>query len=379
VTKNAGPSTLQKQANQSKTALVMSRLRTFGAWLFCPYRRVMIKIVPHRAESIYKLELSHRHLALAGITMMIVCMVLLVSHVADVRAAEARMRALQALETRQRQELSAFSKQTTILWQRVGKLQRDNDEIHRLTRVIVPKVNAPAVTAPRKAATGAPRQVSVLHSSFKNAQSTGNQLSVWKRMSLWLHSIAGLDSLGFAAEAAQLSSLTNAVDKTGEETAALESGIRPVAEAKIAAELAHERYLAAIPSIWPTLGYISSGFGFRSYPDYGFHAGLDIVNDYGAPVYATANGMVVEAGWHGGFGYRIVIDHGNGLQSMYAHNSRLLVSGGEVVKKGQQIALVGSTGFATGPHVHYQLELWGKPVDPTPYLSGSVKDVALTP
>ena len=73
------------------------------------------------------------------------------------------------------------------------------------------------------------------------------------------------------------------------------------------------------------------------------------------------------------------IDHGNGLQSMYAHNSRLLVSGGEVVKKGQQIALVGSTGFATGPHVHYQLELWGKPVDPTPYLSGSVKLVALTP
>ncbi len=379
MTKNAGPSTLQKRANQSKTALVMSRLRTFGAWLFCPYRRVMIKIVPHRAESIYKLDLSHRHLALAGITMMIVCMVLLVSHVADVRAAEARMRALQALETRQRQELSAFSKQTTILWQRVGKLQRDNDEIHRLTRVIVPNVKAPAVTAPRKAATGAPRQVSVLHSSFKNAQSTGSQLSVWKRMSLWLHSIAGLDSLGFAAEAAQLSSLTNAVDKTGEETAALESGIRPVAEAKIAAELARERYLAAIPSIWPTLGYISSGFGFRSYPDYGFHAGLDIVNDYGAPVYATANGMVVEAGWHGGFGYRIVIDHGNGLQSMYAHNSRLLVSGGEAVKKGQQIALVGSTGFATGPHVHYQLELWGKPVDPTPYLSGSVKVVALTP
>jgi len=357
----------------------MSRLRKFGAWLFCPYRRVLITIVPHRAESIYKLELSHRHLALAGITIVIVCMVLLVSHVADVRAAEARMRALQTLETRQRQELSAFSKQTTILWQRVGKLQRDNDEIHRLTRVVVPKAKAPAATAPRKAATGAPRQVGVSKNEFKDEQTGGSQLSVWHKMSLWLHSIAGLDSLGFTAEAAQLSSLTSAVEETGQQTAALESGIRPVAEAKIAAELARERDLAAIPSIWPTLGYISSGFGFRSYPDYGFHAGLDIVNDYGAPVYATASGVVIEAGWHGGFGYRIIIDHGNGLQSMYAHNSRLLVSGGDVVKKGQQIATVGSTGFATGPHVHYQLELWGKPVDPTPYLSGSVKVVALTP
>ena len=378
MTKNVGPSSLQRPASQSNRAEVVSRLRKFGAWLFCPYRRVLIKIVPHRAESIYKLELSHRHLALAGITATIVCMVLLVSHLADVRAAEARMRALQALETRQRQELSVFSKQTTILWQRVGKLQRDNDEIHRLTHVIVPKVKAPAATVPRKAATGAPRQVGVSKSDFKNAQ-TSNRLSVWRRMSLWLHSIAGLDSLGFAAEAAELSSLTNAVEETGQQTAALESGIRPVAEAKIAAELARERYLAAIPSIWPTLGYISSGFGFRSYPDYEFHAGLDIVNDYGAPVYATANGVVIEAGWYGGFGYRIVIDHGNGLQSMYAHNSRLLVSGGDVVKKGQQIATVGSTGFATGPHVHYQLELWGKPVDPTPYLSGSVKVVAITP
>lgn len=378
MTKNVGPSSLQRPVKQSNTALLMSRLHKFGEWLFCPYRRVLIKIVPHRAESVYRLEVSHRHLALAGITLAIVGAVFLVSHVADVRAAEARVRALQAVETRQRQELSAFSKQTTILWQRVGKLQRDNDEIHRLTHVIVPKVKAPAVTAPRKAATGAPRQVGLTSHVSKSAQ-PGSQLSMWKKFSLWLHSIAGLDSLGFAAEAAQLSSLTNAIDETGQQTTALENGIRPIAEAKIAAELAREKYLAAIPSMWPTLGYISSGFGFRSYPDYGFHSGLDIVNDYGAPVYATATGVVIEAGWYGGFGYRIVIDHGNGLHSMYAHNSRLLVSEGDIVKKGQQIATVGSTGYATGPHVHYQLELWGKPVDPTPYLSGSVKVVALSP
>ncbi|HEV2878488.1 MAG TPA: M23 family metallopeptidase [Candidatus Eremiobacteraceae bacterium] len=370
MTKNAGQSSLHEPGPlPSRRALLASRLRKFGAWLFCPYRRVLIKIVPHNAESIYKLELSHLHLALAGIAAFAVCVVLLVAHIADIHAAEARMRALQALEVRQRQELSTFSKQTTALWQRVGKLQRDNDEIHRLTHVIVPKVKAPATS--HKTAVGAQKQFGFVRRA--------SGLSTWQKVSLWFHSIAGFDNLGFAAEAAQLSSLTKAVEDTDRQTTALESGIRVVAEAKIAADLARERYLAAIPSIWPTLGYISSGFGFRSYPDYGFHSGLDIVNDYGAPVYATAAGVVIEAGWYGGFGYRIIIDHGNGLQSMYAHNSRLLVGAGETVKKGEQIATIGSTGYATGPHVHYQLELWGKPIDPTPYLSGSVKVVALAP
>jgi murein DD-endopeptidase MepM/ murein hydrolase activator NlpD len=203
-------------------------------------------------------------------------------------------------------------------------------------------------------------------------------LSPWRAISLWLHSVAGTDGLGFAAEAAELSSLTRRVDETGRQTRALETGIRAAAEAKIAQELARERYLAAIPSIWPTLGYVSSGFGYRSYPDYGFHSGLDIVNDYGAPIVATASGTVVEADWYYGYGYRVIIDHGNGLRSMYAHASRLLVQAGQVVKKGQEIAEIGESGFATGPHVHYELELWGKPIDPTPYLSGSVKIVAQT-
>ncbi|MDQ6766491.1 MAG: M23 family metallopeptidase [Candidatus Eremiobacteraeota bacterium] len=361
------------------------RLRTFASWLFCPYRRVLIKIVPHHAEAVYKLEFSHLHLALAGIGALALSIVLLVAHVADLHAAEGRVRALQAAEARQRQQLSAFTKQTNMLWQRVGKLQRDNEEIHRLTRVIVPKAKAPTAATQPRAATGTQKQFGMrtvpaqVQPSAKRLSSTPAGLTPWRKIGLWLHTVAGLDSLGFAAEAAQLSSLTSAVDETGQQTSALESRIRVVAEAKIAAELARERYLAAIPSIWPTIGFISSGFGYRSYPDYGFHKGLDIVNDYGAPVYATAAGVVMEAGWYGGYGYRITIDHGNGLRTMYAHNSRLLVSEGAAIKKGQQIATVGSTGFATGPHVHYQLELWGKPVDPTPYLTGSVKVVAIAP
>jgi len=358
------------------------------SWLFCPYRRVLVKIVPHRSPSVYKLELSHRHLTLAAISALVLVVVLLVAHVADVHAAEARMRALQAVEARQRQELSSFSKQTRILWQRVSKLQKDNDEIHRLTRVIEPKGKfRPASRDNAAAGSSRPRQYGAnrrpVHDAGRAAQPLAAAgvagpaaLGVWQRVSLWLHSLAGVDSVGFAAEAAQLTSLASAVDETGRQTNALESRIRAAAEAKIAARLARERYLAAIPSIWPTLGYVSSGFGYRSYPDTGFHSGLDIVNDYGAPIVATAAGVVIEAGWYYGYGYRVIIDHGNGLQSMYAHASRLLVETGQVVKKGQQIAEVGESGFATGPHVHYQLMLWGKPIDPTPYLSGSVKTVA---
>jgi murein DD-endopeptidase MepM/ murein hydrolase activator NlpD len=332
------------------------------AWAFCPYRRLLVKIVPHQGESVYKLELSHRHLSMAVIAALVLTGVLLGSHVADVRAAEARAKALARIDAQQRQELAGFSKETKLLWQKVGKLQHDDEEIHRLTKVIVPK------TAASKAAH---KTVAGTRQQFGLAQPT-----LWRKIVAWIESLPARSDFGFAAEAAQLSSLSTAVDTTDKQTTALEETIRAAAERKIAAELARERYLAAIPSIWPTLGYISSGFGYREYPDTEFHNGLDIVNDYGAPIYATAAGVVVDAGWYYGYGERVVIDHGNGLQTWYGHASQILVDVGQVVKKGQEIATVGSTGFATGPHCHYQIDLWGRPIDPTPYLNGSVTVVA---
>jgi murein DD-endopeptidase MepM/ murein hydrolase activator NlpD len=351
---------------------------------------VLVKIVPHDAGSIYKVELTHRHLTLAGLSAVLIAVVLLVAHVADVHAAEARLRALQAVEARQRQELSSFSKQTHLLWQRVGTLQRDDEEMHRLTHVIVPKTPRPQPARAKAAARAGSQQygmsrpiqgvgranLTALSDSEHRSTTAHGGLGWWAAATLWLHSLVGSDSLGFAAEAAELSSLTSAVDETGRQTKALEARMREVAQEKIARELARERYLAAIPSIWPTMGYVSSGFGYRSYPDSGFHPGLDIVNDYGEPIVATASGVVVEAGWYAGYGYRVIIDHGNGLSTMYAHASRLLVEAGRTVKKGQEIAEIGESGFATGPHVHYQIMLWGRPIDPTPYLSGSVKVVA---
>jgi murein DD-endopeptidase MepM/ murein hydrolase activator NlpD len=371
VTKNAEPlSSLERDKNahslatgrrlRDRIAKWRERGAKFLRWAFCPYRRVLVKVVPHNGDSVYKLELSHRHLSLAAIAAVVLLAVLFSIHVTDVRTAEARARTLAKVNAQQRQELVVFSKETNLLWQKIGKLQHDDDEIHRLTKIIVPK-------APNHQAN---------HNTVARSQQYGmTKPTLWHQIANWFYRLPGGD-LGFAAEAAELTSLSHAVSDTGTQTSQLEASIRAAAQRKIAAELARERYLAAIPSIWPTLGYISSGFGYRSYPDSEFHTGLDIVNDYGAPIYATAAGVVVEAGWYYGFGLRVVIDHGNGLETWYAHDSQILVSVGQVVKKGQEIAEVGESGYATGPHCHYQIELWGRPIDPTPYLNGSVTLVA---
>lgn len=128
---------------------------------------------------------------------------------------------------------------------------------------------------------------------------------------------------------------------------------------------------AAKPSIWPTSGEITSTFGWRASP-WGegreLHPGLDIANSMGTPIAATADGVVVQSGPAGGYGNVVQIDHGNGIETIYGHNSRLAVNVGQVVKKGQIIAYMGSTGRSTGPHAHYEVRVNGVAVDPMPYL-----------
>lgn len=142
---------------------------------------------------------------------------------------------------------------------------------------------------------------------------------------------------------------------------------------EIMTHIDHQRSLfLAIPKGYPTEGYISSQYGFRYHPFFqsrDFHSGLDIANRPNTPIYATANGKVIFAGWQSGYGNIIVIDHGYNYRTAYAHLARCLVKAGTYVQRGQEIAKMGSTGSATGSHLHYEVHYKGKTVNPTPYLT----------
>lgn len=126
--------------------------------------------------------------------------------------------------------------------------------------------------------------------------------------------------------------------------------------------------LASFPNIWPTDGgLVSSNYGGRVDPvsgGYEYHCGLDIAVDFGTPVYATAAGQVEQAGWNGGYGRFIKINHGNGYETAYGHMSSLIVNQGQKVAKGEIIGFVGSSGYSTGPHVHYEVLADGQNIDP---------------
>lgn len=135
--------------------------------------------------------------------------------------------------------------------------------------------------------------------------------------------------------------------------------------------------------VWPIAmegTYITSGYGNRLHPIQGVyknHAGIDISgsNVNGAPVVAAADGVVTYAGWIGGYGNCIIINHGSGIVSLYGHGSEAVATVGQVVKQGDIIMKVGSTGNSTGPHVHFEIRKNGEVVDPIPYLNGEITNI----
>jgi murein DD-endopeptidase MepM/ murein hydrolase activator NlpD len=134
----------------------------------------------------------------------------------------------------------------------------------------------------------------------------------------------------------------------------------------------HSDRLAATPSIMPTQGWLTSAFSsMREHPILHIarpHEGIDVVAPMGSPIEAPAAGVVTDAGWESGYGNTVTIDHGYGVVTKFAHASKLLVKTGQRVSRGQRIALVGNTGLATGPHLHYEVHVNGRPVDPLRYV-----------
>jgi murein DD-endopeptidase MepM/ murein hydrolase activator NlpD len=152
------------------------------------------------------------------------------------------------------------------------------------------------------------------------------------------------------------------------------------AELKAIAAKADPTYL---PTEWAHLGKINNEFGFRRNPfggrAYEFHPGMDIDGERGDQVMASANGTVVKAGYTGGYGNMVEIDHGNGIHTRYGHMSKLEVDAGDVVTRGELIGEIGSTGRSTGPHLHFELRYNDKPINPRHFLKPEPADLTNIP
>jgi murein DD-endopeptidase MepM/ murein hydrolase activator NlpD len=134
----------------------------------------------------------------------------------------------------------------------------------------------------------------------------------------------------------------------------------------------HKDRLKALPSILPTQGWLTSAFSqMRAHPILHVarpHEGIDVTAAMGAPIEAPAAATVVSTGWESGYGYTVALDHGYGITTKFAHCSKVLVRRGQRVDRGERIALVGNSGLATGPHLHYEVHVQGRPVDPLKYV-----------
>jgi murein DD-endopeptidase MepM/ murein hydrolase activator NlpD len=129
---------------------------------------------------------------------------------------------------------------------------------------------------------------------------------------------------------------------------------------------------ADLPNVWPHIGKINNEFGFRRNPfggrSYEFHPGMDIDGERGDQVLAPAGGTVIKAGYNGGYGNMVEIDHGNGLSTRYGHMSKVEVEVGDTVTRGELLGLIGSTGRSTGPHLHYEMRLFARSINPRHFL-----------
>jgi murein DD-endopeptidase MepM/ murein hydrolase activator NlpD len=297
----------------------------------------LIKIIPPSGYSVYKLAFTRRHVALVGVFVVVALLAAAAIHSYQLYAAESSVRALQSLTAEQQTKLQTIDKQADELANQLKAVQRENAEIKRL------------IGADR----GAKQHVMLTPSE-------------------------GARQADFAGVQARLRTLARASATTSEDARRLQRVAVRVLNLRRMASLARERMIAAIPSLNPVGGNIAAAYGWRTNPWPEFHKGVDLEANYGDLVRAAAAGTVASAGWDGGFGIKVDIDHGNGYHTWYAHLSRVAVVAGQRVTKGAPIAYVGSTGESTGPHLHYQVMYAGNPIDPQPFLNGVPEKVLAT-
>jgi murein DD-endopeptidase MepM/ murein hydrolase activator NlpD len=290
--------------------------------------RYYVKIVPQKGETVHRFQIRRRHIAGALIAVALVVLGSFGFAAVEVIRAHMQVAALREQSVSQQATLKQIDRQTEALRRQLQHLQKQDQEIRQL-------IGAPA-----------PSSKPVQKTSWTRAQS-------------------------LPAVAAKVQNLREQSLAMQSETERMRTLAMRVLNIRHVRDLARAEMIAGIPSINPIPGSSVVGcYCYRTYPDTEFHPGVDLSADYGTPVHASAAGTVVATGYDGGYGIKVDIDHGNGYHTWYAHLSHVDVPIGTRVYKGQLIGEAGATGFATGPHLHYQVMYNGSPVDPTPYLNG---------
>ena len=296
--------------------------------------KYLVKIIPPKGYTIHQIEFARWHVAAALVALLAVVGALAGSYALRMHWAAENVRRLQAASVEQADELGKIDRRAQALGDELQRIQHQNQQIRRLVGVDR-GAQKPQAIAPH------PEQ----------------------------HAAA--QALQTSAVAARIGRLETASRRLSGDEARLRSLAMRVLNVRRIEELAQAQLVASIPSINPVPGTsIASAFGWRSDPWPSFHQGVDLDANYGDTVIAAAAGTVVSATWDGGYGLKVDIDHGNGYHTWYAHLSRVDVQPGEYVHKTQAIALVGATGDATGPHLHYAVLHAGQPIDPSPFLTG---------
>lgn len=297
-------------------------------------REYTLMVVPHQGQSVISIKVPIKMIKGAAVVLSILCVLLIgvfanYRHTINVANAEkAELESLRQTNGMQQQQIEQISKETAVLQEDMRRINQLDNDVRRMMSM---------EEQPEASRSGGMRPGTTF-----NGQG-GPSVK------------PGIDNLANLVRELQ----ANAKEREK----SLEDLRLQIMDRNARA--------AAMPSIWPASGDVTSRFGWRSSPwGWGsdWHPGIDIANDYGTPITATADGRVIFADWYGGYGKLIQIDHGNGIVTLYGHNSTMLVAVGQQVRKGDIIAEMGSTGASTGSHCHYEVQVNGTAVNPASFL-----------
>ena len=336
------------------------------------HREYTIKIIPHQGQTIHSIRLPLRVFKY-GIASLAAGAVLFVGafgyatySALEGRASEAEIGQLQQVNRMQQEQLSQLAKKANALQDEMEALSQIEQELQRLSGLPASETTVEGSPQPK----GLPQE-SAAAAGAAAEESLPAAPTYVDPLPLQPVSDVAYEGKGGPWIAPNVKHVRQALDNIQQRIERSRANLEEIRSALVEKQqyrLYQEQLSRMTPTGWPAGGDVSSPYGLR-WGGSDFHPGIDIANDYGTPITATADGIVVAAGWNsGGYGNMVDIDHGNGVVTRYGHAEEVVVTPGQTVSRGQIIAFMGSTGFSTGPHVHYEVRINGEAVNPSGYL-----------